>query len=127
MIKFNKNKMPALRDFLYHSNVHDANLETIVYKSDEYRITIQLVNSFCNIKYDFTFCNIKLFLSIKGNEYGSQKSVLSMTAEDDFSYLKKYMQNFIDDSDDYVYTVIQMFSGDELHIISKEIIVEITE
>ena len=44
-------------------------------------------------------------------------------------YLFKKLQNYLikhsENTDDSIYILFQMFSGDELHIVSKEVIIEI--
>ena len=72
------------------------------------------------------FLNIDITLAIKGNEHGSRETILSLTVEDDFSYLQNYIPNRCEGVEDSLYLLFQMFSGDELHIVSKEVIAEIT-
>lgn len=47
--------------------------------------------------------------------------------EEDFTYLKKYLSDCDESVDSNLYLLFQMFSGDELHIVSKEVIIEIAE
>ena len=73
------------------------------------------------------FRNVEIALAVKGKEYGSSETILSLTAEEDFTYLKKYLSDCDESVDSNLYLLFQMFSGDELHIVSKEVIIEIAE
>lgn len=47
-----------------------------------------------------------------------------MTAEEDFSYLENYLMKRSEWTEDSLYMVFQMLSSDELHIVSKEVMIE---
>ena len=126
MPRFDKNNTEELKEFLYNSCVHDAKLENVGYECGEDSIKIELFHSFFNVKIDMFFHNIEIALAIKGNEHGSRETILSLTVEEDFSYLQNYTPNHCEGVEDSLYLLFQMFSGDEWHIVSKEVIVEIT-
>lgn len=125
MPRFDKNKIKEIKDFLYNSYVHDAKLENIEYNCREDTIKIELFNPIFNIKINLTSHNIGIALAIKGNEYGSRETILSLTVEEDFSYLQNYLPNHSEGIEDSLYLLFQMFSGDELHIVSREVSIEI--
>lgn len=128
MPRYNKNSVKELKAFLYNSYIHDANLENVEYNCKEDRIKIKLVNPIFGVQIDLIFLNIGLALVTKGDWPGDRTTVLSLTVEEDFSYLQnhqrlkqcKYMK-------DDLYFLVQMFSGDELHIVSEEVIAEVIE
>lgn len=126
MPRFDKNNTKELKEFLYNSCVHDAKLENVGYECGEDSIKIELFNSIFNVKIDLTFHNIGIALAIKGKAYGSRETIISLTVEEDFSYLQNYIPKHSEGVVDSLYLLFQMFSGDELHIVSKEVIVEIT-
>lgn len=126
MPRFDKNNIKELKRVLYDSCVHDAKLGSVEYKCGNDSIKIELFNSIFNVRISLTFCNIEIALATKGREYGNRETIISLTAEDDFSYLQNYIPN-AEYGGNYLYLLFQMFSGDELHIVSKEVIVEITE
>lgn len=126
MSRFDKNNTKQLKEFLYNSCVHDAKIENIEYKCGEDSIIIELFHSFFNVKIDLLFHNIEIALAIKGKEHGSRETILSLTVEEDFSYLQNYIPIHREGVEDALYLLFQMFSGDELHIVSKEVIVEVT-
>ncbi len=125
MTIFDKNKIKEIQDFLYNSCVHDAKLENVEYKCGEDTIKIELFNPIFNVKINLTFHNIRVALMIKGKENGSRETIISLTAEEDFSYLQNYLPNHSEAIEDSLYLLFQMFSGDELHIVSREVSVEI--
>lgn len=125
MSKYTKNNVEELKAFLYNSYVHDANLETVEYSYKEDSIKIELFNPIFDVKIDLTFFNIGIALSIKGDWPGNRATIISLTVEEDFSYLRNYIPKFSEYMGDSLYLLFQMFSGDELHIVSKEVIVEI--
>lgn len=125
MPKFDKNSLKEIKDFLYNSCVHDAELENIGYNCEEDTIKIELFNPIFNGKINLTFHNIKIALAIKGKTHGSRETIISLTAEEDFSYLQNYLPNYVEGIENSLYLLFQMLSGDELHIVSREVGAEI--
>lgn len=125
MTKYDKNTTKELKELLYNSYVHDAQLKNVEYKCDEYCIKVELFNPFFNVKINLTFHNIEIAFAIKGREYGSRETVNSLTVEEDFLYLQTYLPKYNECIEDVLYLLFQLFSGDELHIVSKEVTVEI--
>ena len=88
MPRFDKHNAEELKVFLYNSYVHDAKLENIGYECGEDILKIELFNPIFDVKIDLTFYNVGLVLAIKGTEYGSHETLISLTMEEDFSYLQ---------------------------------------
>ena len=63
--------------------------------------------------------------AIKGDWSENRETIISLTAEEDFSYLQNYNIKHSEYMEDSLYLLFQMFSGDELHIVSKEVIIEV--
>lgn len=128
MPRYNKNSVKELKAFLYNSYIHDANLENVEYNCKEDRIKIKLVNPIFGVQIDLIFLNIGLALVTKGDWPGDRATVLSLTVEEDFSYLQNHqLLKQCKYTKDDLYFLVQMFSGDELHIVSKEVIAEVIE
>lgn len=125
MTRFDKNHTKELKELLYNSCVHDAQMKNVEYKYGEDSIKIKLFNPIFNVKIDLTFHNIEIAFAIKGKEYGNRETIISLTVEEDFLYLQTYFPKCSECSEDSLYLLFQMFSGDELHIVSKEVTVEI--
>ena len=127
MPRYSKNNIKELKKFLYNSYVHDAKLENIKYDCKEDSIKIELFNSIYDVKIALTFLNIRFSLTIKGEWSEDHETIISLSVEEDFSYLQNYFLMHREFTEDSLYLLFQMFSGDELHIVSKELIVEIIE
>ncbi|MBE6934336.1 MAG: hypothetical protein E7462_04715 [Ruminococcaceae bacterium] len=127
MLIFDKTNANELIELLYNSYAHDSQLENIEYNWGEDSIKFELFNTFFNSKLDLTFRNIRVMFTRKGNEYGSRTIVLSLSVEDDYSSLQTCLPEHNEYSKDSLYLLFQMFSGDELHIISKDVIVQLTK
>ena len=127
MPKFQKNNIKDLEELLHNSYVHDSNLENFEYNCKNDNIKIELLNPNFNVKVDLTFISIEIALKIKGDWHGSSETVVSLTVEDDFSYLQNCFLKESKHVEDNLYMLFQMFSGDEMHIVSKEVIVEIVD
>lgn len=128
MQKFDKRKIKKVKDLLYNSYVHDAKLEKVEHKYGEDTIDIEVFNPIFNVKIHFVFYNIGIVLAIPGKtQYGSRETIISLTVEEDFSYLQSYLPNYSAGVADSLYLLFQMFSGDELHIVSKEVSIEIVK
>lgn len=126
MPRFDKHNAEELKVFLYNSYVHDAKLENIGYECGEDILKIKLFNPIFDVKIDLTFYNVGLVLAIKGTEYGSHETLISLTMEEDFSYLQAYLTKYSKCIEGSIYLLFQMLSGDEFHVVSKEVIVDIT-
>ena len=125
MPRFDKSNIAELKAFLYESWGHDAEIELVNIDHGNDRIDISLFNPYFDVKIDFNFHIVEVALSIKGKWHGNRKEIIGITVEDDFSYLEKHLQNYSEYNEDSLYLLFQMFSGDELHIVSKEVIIEI--
>ena len=127
MPKFDRFKINDLTEYLYNSYVHDANIEITTYDRKKQIFTIELFNPIFNSRISLTFEEVKAILSISGNEPGNRETIISLTAEKDYSYLEKCVNICGDFLSDSVYLLFQMFSGDELHIVSKNVIIRDAE
>ena len=127
MPRYNKSNAEELKEILYSSDVHDAKLEKINYDYGEDRIIIKLFNPISDTKISLTFIGIGIALTIKGDWSGNRETIISLTVEEDSSYLQNYLLKHGEYTEDSLYLLFQMFSGDELHIVSKEVIIEIAE
>lgn len=124
MPRYNKDNVKGLKELLYNSYVHDAELKNAEFDFKEDSIKITLFNPIFGAKINFTFLNIEIALTIKGDWQGDRATIVSLTVEEDFSYLQKYLPKHGEYMDS-LYLLFQTFSGNELHIVSKEVIVEI--
>ena len=102
-------------------------MENVGYQCGKNDIKIELFNPIFNVKMTMVFQNIEIVLAVKDKSYGDSQTIISLTVEEDFSYLKTYLQKYSEDVESSLYLLFQMFSGDELHIVSKEVFVETTE
>lgn len=125
MPRYNKNNTKELKEFLRNSCVHDAKLKNIEYEYGEDKIKIELFNPISDVKIDLTFLNIGIALAMKGEWLGNRETIISLTVEEDLSYIQKTSLKEQKNMEDYVYLLFQMFSGDEVHILSKEVIIEV--
>lgn len=124
-MKFNKNSFKELKEHIYSSCIHDAVVQSIEYNQNEKILIIDAENSFFNTKFRIIFSDIECLLSIKGRQFGNDESIISLTAEDDFSYLYNYLNSHVEFDENNVYILIQMLSGSELHILSQEVEISI--
>lgn len=125
MPRFDKCHIKELQEILYYSHIHDAKLESVRYERREDRLIVETFNPIFNVGLNLTFRDVVIALAINGNELGSRETIISLTVEEDYSYLQKYIQQYSKSLENSLYLLFQMFSGDELHIVSKEVNVEI--
>ena len=125
MPRFDKSNFTDLKAFLYNCYGHDAKMERVNTDYENERIEISLFNPYFGVKMVYTFCGVEFILSLKGDWHGNRKEIIGVTVEDDFSYLETYLPNHKQYNKDSLYLLFQMFSGDELHIVSKEVSIEI--
>ena len=127
MPRFDKTNIAELKAYLYNSFCHDAIIGSVNCDYENESIEISLSNPYLGLKIDFIFHLVELALSIKGKWHGDRNEIIGITAEDDFSHLEKHLPNYSEFHEDSLCLLFQMFSGDELHIVSKEVIVETTD
>ena len=87
-------------------------LENIKYDCREDNIKIELFNPIFNVKIALTFLDIRITFTIKGEWSENRETVVSLTAEEDFSYLQNYLLKHNKCMEDSLYLLFQMFSGD---------------
>ena len=90
---FDKNNIGELKEFIYKSCPHDATVENVKCSCKGNSIEIELYNTFFNVGMNLIFRNVEIALAVKGKEYGSSETILSLTVEEDFTYLKKYLSD----------------------------------
>ena len=59
-----------------------------------------------------------MVLTIKGDWHGSREVILSLSAEEDVSYLRKDLPEHGEGMDHALYVLFRMFCGDRLHIVA---------
>lgn len=124
MPKYKKSNIKELREFLYHSYDHDAKFKSVIYDYSEGNLKIALFNPFFDVEIDLIFFNVEMTLAVKGDWSKDRETVISITAEEDFSYLQNYLIKRSEWMEDSLYMMFQMLSGDELHVVSKEVMIE---
>ena len=127
MLKFDYKNIEQLKEFMYNSFIHDSKIQKNEYKNVTNSIEIELFNPIFNVKINLTFLDIEIALAIKGDWSENRETVVSLTVEEDFSYLQNYFLKQSKNIEDSIYLLFQMFSGDELHIVCRNIIVEATK
>lgn len=125
MPQYNKGNINELHKILYNSDVHDAKIENIQYSCEDDSIIVLLHNSIFDVDISFKFFNVGLALTIKGEWPGNRDTILSLTAENDASCLQSFLIKHDIRVEESLYMMFQMLSGGELHIISKEVNIEI--
>lgn len=124
MPAFYRNQVNTLIDYLYYSHIHDARIKNFQYDFLNRTAIIETHNPIFNIKIKLTFNEVKELILVAGNEVGSCDTILSLTVEDECSPFPNGIYMRVRDIDNLIYLVFQMFSGDELHIISKGVCIE---
>ena len=74
MPRYNKDNVKGLKELLYNSYVHDAELENAEFDFKEDSIKITLFNPIFGAKINFTFLNIETALTIKGDWQGGARN-----------------------------------------------------
>lgn len=124
MPRFDKTQIKELKDYLYQSNIHDARMKDSCYDRGKKMLSINVINPIHNVKMKFIFCDVKAMLSISGNELGSSETVNCLIVEEDFSFMQNSLSEYDMNFDESLYLLLQMFSGDELHVVCGEVVVE---
>lgn len=124
MPRFDKNSFAELKEYLYNSYDHDAEFESFICDYGEDCIKIDLFNPFFNVRVHLIFNGINTVLATKGDWHGRRDTIVGIAALDDFSCLRNDLPKYDESTDGDLYLLFEMFSGDKLHIVSKEVIIE---
>lgn len=127
MPKFNKSSINELKNYLYYSDDHDAEIETWEYNSERSMLTIKGYNPIVNSQIELTFIDVKFFYFKRGKCCGSGNTLNAIVAVDNrlnISNCINFTDNFFDNA---LYLVFEFFSGDEWHIASQELVFETRE
>lgn len=127
MPSFDKRRIRELKEYLYYSYLHDTKLNSVRYEQGENSICIKVLNPTSNVEIDLTFYDIKIVLAIGGYALGGHETIIMLTAEEDVSYLQNYTQQNCKCFEDSLYILFQMLSGGELHIVSREVVIEVNK
>lgn len=125
MKQFDKNKIEELKDYLYHSESHDAVLKNSQYDKNHKTLYIDIFNPIFNVEIHFVFCDVKVLSLINCKTLGNSESVYSLSVEEDYSYLKSCFHINDNELDNALYLLFEMFSGQQLHIVFKEVLIDI--
>ena len=126
MTQFDKSKIIELKDCLYNSDSHDAVLKNSNYDIKNKIFYIDIFNPIFDVEINFTFYDVKTIMFFKGNfEFGDSETINYLGVEEDYSYIKNYSNMCNNEFDDTLYLLFEMFSGDELHIVFKEVSIDI--
>lgn len=125
MLRFDKTHIKELKEYLYHSNIHDARLEHYQYDREHKTLGCMFYNPIYNNSINLLFENVAIVLLFNGNRWGDGDAVLSLTVEEDSLHASNFVQICGENYHDSLYLLFQMFSGEELHIIAKEISINI--
>lgn len=132
MIKFDNNRLDELKLFLRTIPAHDAEFDSIKYDKLGKKVIINIHNPIPNdplcigkSNMMIEFNKVSLFLSLDTDKWGSDDTILILTLEDDYELIKKIVSDDII-SDKHLYFIFQMFSGNEIHILCKEALFDIS-
>ena len=125
MPQFDRFHIKELKDFVYYSYIHDAKLESVTYEWSENTLNIKTFNPIFSVKMDLTFYDVGIVFATRGNGIGSRETIISLTAEEDCSYLQNCIPWNSKSPKDSLCLLFQMFSGDELHVVFEKVFIEI--
>ena len=124
MPKYDNSQIDDLKKYIYCSNVHDAKIETMSYDIEKKFFMIRAVNSIYGEEINFFFNEVNNILFVNGNGMGSHETIISLTVEEDCSYRSLFTNMCSDGLSNSIYLLFQMFCGDELHILSKNVLID---
>ena len=131
MTKFDESKINDLKEFLYHIDSHDTEITNSKYDIKNGIYYINLYNSIDKSAVHFIFHDVKIAMFFKdyncGLLTGDNEKIYSLSVEEDYSLFKNNPNLSNDYYDDTLYLLFEMFSGDALHIVSKEVSIDIKE
>lgn len=108
-----------LREAVYNSNIHDANIVSLDFNPTLMCVTIIARNVVFRKEIHFYFPEIKSLFSQKGNWEGCSNQILSLTIEDNFSLNNAPISMPDGGYSSALLFIFELFSGSEIWIISE--------
>lgn len=131
MIKFDKSKTEELKNFLYHIDSHDAEIMNSEYDIKNGIYYINLYHPIVKSTMHFVFYDVKIVMFFKDYNFGllsgNDERIYCLSIEEDYSLFKNNPNLSNNYYDDTLYLLFEAFSGDALHIVSKEVSIDIKE
>lgn len=118
---YNIDNKRELTEYLSSIPVHDAYFKTISYNKPEKKFSIELYNDITDTRIKIVFSQVKFLFSIDSDRWGVNESISSLTLESDFSQFIKIFEQYKIKVTNELYFLFQMFSGNEIYIICKEV------
>ena len=124
---FTKKNENELHEFLYHiCAIHDADIESMQYDYKSNCLKLIAYNVLYKTGIVFAFHDVITILATAGNEIGDRETIVGLIAHKDTSEIMKYLKECSFDPDATLYFVMETFSGDLLHIVSRSVAVEVS-
>lgn len=124
MFRFDYSQINELKEFLYNSNDHDSEIQEINYEREKNSLCIRIFNPIYKTGLNITFKEVKIFISINGSYPLSRDTIIVICLEDDYSFIQNCMHVGKISEKDNLYLLFQMLSGDEFHIVAREVYIE---
>ena len=125
--RFCKENLTDFKTFLYHAiGVHDAEIQEYIHNVVTGEISFSTTNKYTKINMHWRVLGVSVVVWTSGPEIGQNGSINYAGVEEDYSCPVRYSTFENDDLHDCVYMLFEMFSGDQLHIVSEEVFVEET-
>ena len=112
-----------LQNDLYHSCVHDATVEYIKWDCASQSLSIRMKNEYAKEAIHFLFSQVRYCLYVKGKQRGDSTVVSSLTVEKIDTTTSPFPAH-ISNCTPYLYLLLQMFSGDEWHILCDAVTID---
>ena len=127
MSRFNIENIQALKETIYDSCFHDAKITSIKYDYSLNTLSFEAVNVYVKKEFKIEFHNVETLLATKGEWIcGNSDEIVSLSLENDFSYLRKSLTGYDKNIEMFLYLLFQTFSGDEIHVVCKEVSIDIS-
>lgn len=119
-MRYDSNNICSLKEYVYNSNMHDAEIKILDYDWSKKNISLTLRNSFYREAYTIEVESVQAFVFTRGDWGGSSFILSSLTVDNPDDQVTKLIMNK-EHPEDVVYLCFQMFSGDEVQIAAKAI------
>lgn len=119
---YTKASEQALKEAIYQSKIHDSVFTKCSYDKLSGHAEIIVKNEIDGVRITFAFSEIRAFVSFACDPWGTKEGVLCLSVESpDCAGLADVSRGLTEDS---LYCVFQMFSGNELRIACKKVQME---
>lgn len=123
--EFSKVNQVELTKLLRTIPTHDADFKQIQYDKSKKRLSVILYNYINDVEINLIFDGVQFFLSTDLDIWGTNQTISIFSIEENEEFIQSFLEKNHLTIVNQFYFVFESFSGNQMHIVSSKISIEI--